>query len=179
LSEGTYFFGYHPPDYYHVEVGQAKARTVVSHPPSLADVTLETKALVDHTTTEYGNFRYGLALRRSGDLYYAFTISPRTGTWQVLKSLSTGLQVLAEGKVDSLHGFAPPGFTPDKPDILRVDARGADFIFHINDRPIIQVNDADYATGELGFFVETFDETLTHIHYDELVARQVEFEAIP
>ena len=182
LSEGTYLFGYHPPDYYHVEVGLPNAHTVVSREANFDNVTVETKVLVDHTNTEQGNFRYGLALRRSAeDQYYAFTVSPRSGTWEVLKSTPTGLEVLTNGLVESLQGFAPPGFTPDKTDTLRVDANGSNFIFHINGQPVTQVSDADYANGAIGFFVETFDETLAHIHYDELTIRQVEFEpeAVP
>jgi formylglycine-generating enzyme required for sulfatase activity len=179
LSEGTYLFGYHPPDYYHVEVGSPENHTVVSRQPNFENVTVETKVLVDHTDTEGGNFRYGLALRRTAeDQYYAFTVSSRTGTWQVLKSTPANLEVLAEGPVETLQGFAPAGFTPDKTDTLRVDANGSDFVFQINGQPVTQVNDAAYSSGEVGFFVETFDETLAHIHYDELIIREVEFEPV-
>jgi sulfatase modifying factor 1 len=174
LSEGTYLYGYHPPDFYHVEVGQPDSHTVVSRAPDFDNVTVETKVLVDHTDTEKGDFRYGLAVRRSGDNYYAFTVSPRTGKWVVLKSSSGQLKVLAEGSVESLQGFAPPGFTPDKTDTLRVDANGANFTFYINGQAITEVSDADYPSGQAGFFVETFDETLAHVHYDELVVRQIE-----
>ncbi|MCL4297527.1 MAG: SUMF1/EgtB/PvdO family nonheme iron enzyme [Anaerolineae bacterium] len=178
LSEGTYLYGYHPPDYYHVEVGQPDSHTVVSRAPDFDNVTVETDVLVDHTDTEKGNYRYGLALRRSEDNYYAFAVSSRTGTWQVLKSSSGQLEVLAEGSVESLQGFAPPGFTPDKTDSLRVDANGANFTFYINGQAVTEVSDADYSSGQVGFFVETFDETLTHVHYDELVVRQVEEGAV-
>jgi formylglycine-generating enzyme required for sulfatase activity len=179
LSEGTYLFGYHPPDYYHVEVGLPEAHTVVSRQPNFENVTVETKVLVDHTDTPTGDFRYGLALRRvAEDQYYAFTVSSRTGTWQVLKRTPANLEVLAEGPVETLQGFAPPGFTPDKTDTLRVDANGSDFVFQINGQPVIQISDNAYVSGEAGFFVETFDETLAHIHYDELIIREVEFEPV-
>jgi formylglycine-generating enzyme required for sulfatase activity len=174
LSEGTYLYGYHPPDFYHVEVGQPDSHTVVSREPDFDNVTVETNVLVDHTDTEQGNFRYGLALRRSGDNYYAFALSPRTSTWQVLKSSAGQLEVLAEGAVETLQGFAPQGFTPDKTDALRVDANGSNFSFQINGQPVAEISDADYTSGQIGFFVETFDETLAHIHYDELTIRQVE-----
>lgn len=174
-AEGIFFFGYHPPDFYHVEVGTANNYTVVSQPIAADNATLETEVLVDHTATANGNFRYGLALRRIGaDQFYAFTISPRTGAWHALKRSLSGLEVLAEGQVDSLRGFAPPGFTPNETDILRVDANGPDFFFHINGQFVDQVRDVDYATGEVGFFVENFDETLAHIHYDSLTIREVE-----
>lgn len=177
LSEGSYLYGYHPPDYYHVEVGQPEARTVVARAHDFEDATVEAKVLVDHTDTEQGNFRYGLALRRNGDSYYAFTVSPRTGTWQVVKSSPNKLDVLAEGGVQTLQGFAPQGFTPDKTDALRVDAAGPKFTFQINGQTVSEVNDSDYVEGEVGFYVETFDETLAHIHYDELTILEVKGEA--
>ena len=54
---------------------------------------------------------------------------------------------------------------------MRVDARGSDFVFYVNDQQIAQVSDPDFARGEVGFFVENFDETLAHIHYDSLIIR--------
>ncbi len=57
-----------------------------------------------------------------------------------------------------------------------MDTNGSDFIFHINGQPVIQVSDADYAGGEVGFFTETFDESMAHVNYDTLTIREVEFE---
>ena len=53
-------------------------------------------------------------------------------------------------------------------DVLRVDAQGSNFSFSINDQLVSQVTDADYATGEVGFFVQTFDAANAHVHFDEL-----------
>lgn len=157
-------FGYHPPDFYHVEVSAPNRDITVFGGLNFDDFTLETEALVDQTNTQNGDFRYGLALRRSGDQYYAFAISPRSGTWQVLKSSPVGLEVLAEGTTDSLQGLVAP-------DTLRVDANGPNFTFAINGQDVTQVTDADYASGDVGFFVENFDESLAHIHYDSLTIR--------
>jgi hypothetical protein len=170
-AEGNLFFGYHPPDFYHFEINKPDTHTVISHPPNFNDVTVEAEVLVDHTDTDSGDFRYGLTLRRTGDNYYAFTVSPRQGTWQVLKNTSSGLETLAEGQIDTLRGFAPQGFTPDKTDILKVVANGPDFVYTINGESVAEVSDADYSSGEVGFYVETFDETLAHIHYDSLTIR--------
>ena len=38
-------------------------------------------------------------------------------------------------------------------------------------RELAQASDADYATGDVGFVVETLDEPLVHVHYDTLVIR--------
>jgi formylglycine-generating enzyme required for sulfatase activity len=138
---------------------------------------VEANVLVNSTATEDGNFRYGLPVRRSGDdQYYAFAVSPRAETWHVLKHSPDGLETLVEGSTDTLRGIAPPGFTPDQTDMLRVDAKGESLIFHINAKAVAQISDADYASGEVGFFVETFEETLAHIHYDALTIREVEFD---
>jgi serine/threonine protein kinase len=175
LAEGAFFYGYHPPDYYHMEVATTANHAVVTHPPNFENVTVVASVLVDHTTTPTGDFRYGLVLRRTGpDQYYAFTISPRAKMWYILKSSAKGLEVLKQGPVDSLKGLAPPGVTPDKTDGLQVDASGPTFVLRINGQPVAQIDDADYSNGEVGFYVETFDESLAHIHYDTLTVEKVE-----
>jgi serine/threonine-protein kinase len=177
LTEGTYLYGYHPPAFYHVQVNDTSDFTVVSRDPPLNDFTVETEILVASTNTPDGNFRYGLVFRQSeNDNFYAFVVSPRTGIWHVLKNSAGGLETLREGSTDTLRGIAPQGFTPDQSDSLRVDAQGDTFIFHINGQPIAQLVDAAYPNGEIGFFVETFEETLAHIHYDVFTIREVEFD---
>jgi hypothetical protein len=128
---------------------------------------VETEVFVDHTDTESGDFRYGLAFRRSGDEYYAFTVSPRTKTWYVLKSSPSGLEVLAEGPQDSIQGLTAS-------DTLRIEATGSEFTFHINGQAVAQISDPDYASGDVGFIVETFDESLAHIHYEALTIQAIE-----
>jgi formylglycine-generating enzyme required for sulfatase activity len=59
-----------------------------------------------------------------------------------------------------------------------VDAKGSDFVFNINGQPVTQVSDKDYTSGQVGFFVQTDDETLAHVHYEQLIVREVEFEAV-
>jgi hypothetical protein len=73
---------------------------------------------------------------------------------------------LQEGTEESIHDL-------DVDDVLRVDAQGPNFLLHINDRLVSQVTDATYANGELGFYVETFDATTTHIHFDQFTIRDL------
>lgn len=160
-------YGYHPPDHYHVEVSAPNERVVVSRGPSFDDASVQSEVFVDHTDTEGGDFRYGLVVRRSEDNYYAFTISPRMGTWQALKSSAGELTVLAEGVQDSIQGLTAA-------DTLRVEAVGPEFTFYINDQVVAQVHDPDYTSGDVGFFVEAFDETLAHIHYDSLTIQEID-----
>jgi formylglycine-generating enzyme required for sulfatase activity/tRNA A-37 threonylcarbamoyl transferase component Bud32 len=160
-EQATHRFGYHPPDFYHLEVSAPNDRLTVSHVPASGAVTVETVALVDHTQSPDGEFRYGLTLRQDGDQYYAFAISPRSKTWQAVKSSADGLSVLAEGNSDAIQD-------PSIADKLRVDANGDTFTFYINTEVVAQIHDADYANGEVGFFVETLSEPLVHVHYDLL-----------
>jgi len=170
LDFDTYFIGYHEPDYYHLEVHAPNDYELVPAPAGhdFADFTVEVTAFVEpNNTSPDGDFRYGLVFRRAGKQYYAFTISPRTQTWSVLKSSPTGLETLKEGTSSAIQDPGTEG-------ALRVDTRGASFFFHINDQVVAQVNDVDYASGEIGFFLQTFDSPKVHIHYDTLVIRKVE-----
>jgi hypothetical protein len=166
----NYFIGYHEPEYFHVEINGTNYKTTVFEPgkQSFNDFTVELDVLTAASkTAPEGNFRYGLAFRRSGDQYYAFAISPRTKNWWVIKSSPSGLETLAEGTDEDIHEI-------DVDDALRVDAQGSNFLFHINDTLIAQVTDADYTGGEIGFYVEAFDSPQTHIHFDKLTIREVD-----
>jgi hypothetical protein len=169
----NYFVGYHEPEYYHIEITSPNYKTAIFAPEkqNFSNITISVKVFtVAAKTATTGDFEYGTAFRRSGDQYYAFTISPRTKKWFVLKSSPSAVKVLAEGTDDSIHDL-------DAADILRVDAKGSDFAFHINDRLVGQVSDADYASGEVGFFVQTLDSPNVHIHFDDVAIQS--FEALP
>ena len=166
----NYFIGYHEPEYYHVEITGTNYKTTVFEPEkrSIEDATVEIQAFTNSgKTAPEGDFRYGLALRRSGDQYYAFTVSQRTKKWAVLKSSPNELITLQEGTDESINDL-------DVGDFLRVDAQGPNFFFHINNRLVAQITDPDYASGEVGFYVESLDSPNTHIHFDTFTIRDVE-----
>ena len=165
----NYFIGYHAPEWYHVEIRAENDKGVVASPwQSFGDVTVETEVFVENPlTSPRGDFRYGLILRRSGEQYYAFAVSPQTGSWIVLKSTSTSLETLDEGEGEEIKGL-------QEADILRVDADGSTFTFHVNDRVVSQIDDADYATGQIGFYVQTLDSPQVHIHYDSLTVDELQ-----
>ncbi|MDQ3006490.1 MAG: SH3 domain-containing protein [Chloroflexota bacterium] len=166
----NYFIGYHEPEYYHVEITGSNYKTAVFEPEkrSFGDFTVDLQVLtVSAKTAAEGDFRYGLTFRRSGDQYYAFTVSPRTKKWFALKSSPSGLEILQEGVEESIQDL-------DVDDLLRVDAQGSNFFFHINDQLVGQVTDPDYASGEVGFYVESFDSPNTHIHFDTFAIRDLE-----
>jgi hypothetical protein len=121
---------------------------------------------VSAKTSATGDFRYGIAFRRSGDQYYAFSISPRTKKWFVLKNSPSATTVLAEGSAESIHPL-------DQDDALRIDAQGPNFLFDLNEQLVAQATDAEYASGEIGFYVETFDSQNVHIHFDKLTIQDL------
>ena len=163
----NYYVGYHEPDFYHVEVHVPHDNAIVVVPGRTFDnFAAETGVVVaEANTAPGGDFRYGLVFRRSGNHYYAFAISSRTRTWYVLKSTSTGQQVLGQGTQKSIQGLKSL-------DTLAVNAQGPAMTFYVNHQQVSQVNDEEYADGELGFYVETFDSSKAHIHYDSLVIRR-------
>jgi formylglycine-generating enzyme required for sulfatase activity len=59
-----------------------------------------------------------------------------------------------------------------------VDASGPNFAFYVNDALMTQVSDPDYASGQAGFYVETLDEALAHVHFDALTIRELEEEVV-
>ena len=160
MVEGNVLQGYHPPDFYHVQAGAPHQIAAAYFGGDFDNISLETAVFVDSTASDSGDFRYGLIFRRHEQQFYAFTISPRTARWFVLKGTADGLTTLLEGSTTDLHEVSN--------DKLRVDALGSSFTFSINDQVIAQLQDADYANGDIGFYVETFDETLAHIHYDAI-----------
>ncbi len=163
------YIGYHEPGYYHVEVHAPNSNELVPVPgQSFTDFTAEVEIFADaDLSVPEGDYSYGLVFRRSGNLFYAFTLSPNTKNWSVTKHSLSGVEVLQEGNEDSINGVGTVN-------ILRVDAQGEAFTFHINGEQVARLRDGDYAGGEVGFFVQTLDNTKAHIHYETITIREVE-----
>jgi hypothetical protein len=158
---GNYFIGYHEPNWYHVQVNEPNEHvSVVLEGQTFADMTIEGELFVEQSLSDIsGDFRYGLVLRAAGRQFYAFTVDPQNRSWAVLKSSPTSLETLAEGSEESINGL-------EAADLLRIDTTGSRFTFAINGNRVAELEDASYAEGELGFFVQTFDAPRIHIHYD-------------
>ena len=165
----NYYVGYHEPDNYHVEVHVPNDSAIVTVPGHTFDnFNAETQVLVAKANTApTGDFRYGLVFRRAGKRFYAFTISPRTKTWYVLKSSPNGLQVLGQGTQDSIQGLQAL-------DTLRVNAQGPAMTFYVNGQSRRPDHRPDYTGGEIGFYVETFDSPKAHIHFHNITIRKPE-----
>lgn len=170
LKEDTAWRGYHPPDFYHVEAtGQNQVATAVFG-TAADNITMQSRVFTDIVETENGEYRYGLLLRQVDNRqFYAFTVAPRSGQWAVLKATNDGLETLASGTVEGLRGSSV-----DTADSLRVDASGSAFSFFVNGRIITTLSDSSYSSGDFGFYVETFDESRAHVHYDSLTVLALE-----
>lgn len=173
-EQHQFSFGYQSPTYFFLEVASANEELVVFRGMDIADFVAESEVIVNYTNTTHGDFRYGLAVRGSGEQYYTFTISPRTKSWQVGKHGSARTETLAEGTDSTIQGL----FEVHK---LSVSAVGPTFSFLVDGQRVAELSDAAYAGGDIGFFVETLDEPLAHVLFDSLLIREadVDLEALP
>ena len=171
LKIDTQVSGYHAPDFFHLESSQPSQWVVSTRGVDFTDVSIETSVLVDNTGTEDGIFRYGLAVRADADGFLAFTVSPRTGTWAVLQATDDGtgnlvVSTVTEGRDPTIKGFGAK-------DTLRVDMNGNNFDFVVNGRLLTRLPAESGGGGDSGFFVETFDESKAHVHFDDFFVREL------
>ncbi|MEJ2732698.1 MAG: SUMF1/EgtB/PvdO family nonheme iron enzyme [Anaerolineae bacterium] len=164
----TYFYGYHPTDFYHVQIDAANDCLSV---PRELDFTpdnfmLELEAFVFQPLSEpEGDFQYGVTLRQtSRNEFYAFVISSRTQRWQVLKSSPEGMAVMAEGDHGSIRGDVEK--TRNRLFVIASDPR---MTFFVNGALVADLSDDDYTAGHAGLIAETFDNTKSHVHNDSFV----------
>ena len=169
-----YFYGYHPTDFYHLQVSAAEDCLAVRHELTLGDFVAEADIFQAKTDTETGNYRHGLIIREVASEFYAFTVSPRTQVWQITKNSPNGLTILAEGEDDSIRGL-----TRDESDKLTVISNGPELALFINGRLVGRVYDADYRDGNVGFIVQTEDETYAHSHFDRVFVWRLPPNAVP
>jgi formylglycine-generating enzyme required for sulfatase activity len=170
----NYFYGYHPTDFYHVQVSAPRDCLAVRQPLDLADFIIEADIFQAKTETETGDYRHGLVLREVASEFYAFTVSPRTQVWAFTKNSPAGTSLLAEGVEESIRGL-----TRDEEDRLTVIANGAEMNLFINGRLVGRVYDDSYRDGNVGFFVETYDETYAHSHFDRVLVWRLPPNATP
>jgi hypothetical protein len=121
-----------------------------------------------------------LAIRYQEDRFYAFLISAKTKTWQVIRGAlqpgeqvgsTSDLEIVAEGSENSIQGAS----SEDGTDRLTVFTNGTDLIFFINGNYIVNLTENDYRSGNVGFLVETLDDIKkVHIHYNWVTVQKIE-----
>ncbi|MFK7802657.1 MAG: SUMF1/EgtB/PvdO family nonheme iron enzyme [Anaerolineae bacterium] len=160
---GPYFYGYHPTDFYHVQVSAADSCLSVFQPFEPDSFIAEVEIFVADTDSDTGNFQYGLTTRQTGAGFYAFAISPRAQTWHILKNSSRGVEEIIAGEILTLNGDSQ-----ENRDRIAVIAQDSTFAFFVNGELVGRVSDDSFSNGDIGFYVENFDETYSHIHYDKI-----------
>jgi len=158
-----YFYGYHPTDFYHVQVTTSEECLAVRHEAAFDDFIAEVDIFTAKTGTESGEYRQGLVIREGEGEFYAFLISPRSRAWRVVKNQLSGIDILDQGVSEAIRGEPP-----DARDRLTVTANGPRLTFAINGTLVSSLFDDSFREGNLGFMVQTLDESLAHIHFDRV-----------
>jgi len=55
---------------------------------------------------------------------------------------------------------------------LRADCIGKNLVLHINGQKLLEVNDSQYSTGDVGLIAGTFNVAGTDIHFDNFIVRK-------
>ncbi len=158
-----YFYGYHPTDFYHVQVTSPEECLAVRHDAPFNDFIADVDIFTAKTGTENGDYRHGLVIREGDGEFYAFLISPRSRAWQVIKNQLSGIDTLDTGVAGFIRGEPQ-----DARDRLTVTANGPLLSFAINGQLVSTIFDGSFREGNLGFIVQTLDETSAHIHFDRV-----------
>jgi hypothetical protein len=183
VDTDKFIFNYHPDEYYHLEGRESnKFIPVFYESEAFGSIILETDVFVDAANTDHaqGDFQYGLAIRYQEDRFYAFLISAKTKTWQVIRGVlqpgeqigsTSDLELVAEGTENSIQGASAEDVT----DRLTVFTNGTELIFFINGNYIVNLTENDYRSGNVGFLVETLDDIKkVHIHYNWVTVQKIE-----
>ena len=176
--------GYHAPTWYHVEATTGDSQVMALGGFSYDNVAVETSAFVESTDTEDGLFRYGLVFRASGNLeappangnerpidFYAFTVNPRSNTWELLHEDELPFRAIAEGELPA----GVDAFDPNRPVTIRAEMIDVTITMWINGQEITTIDTRGFhPAGDVGFFLETFDETKAHIHFENILITPAE-----
>ena len=166
--------GFHQPDYYHLSASEKDLpNTAFFTGESIDNFILEADLFVDEdVAVPGGDYRYGLAFRHDNGRYYAFVINLNAKSWAVLKFLNdAGPETLAEGTSEAINGVGHT--TAEIEDRLTVIANGPAMTFLLDGQIIAHVNDADFSSGQVGFFAESLNGDFSHVHFDRITLQAI------
>ena len=65
---------------------------------------------------------------------------------------------------------ASSGFDSNRPDTIRAEMVGVSITLTINGQSVTELNTRGFhPAGDVGFFLETFDETKAHVHFENML----------
>ena len=170
--------GLHSP-WYHVETSAPEIQSVALGGFNFADAVVEAPVFVDAVDLVNGGFRYGLVVRadgaqrspRTGDgplrptNFHALVIDPLSERWELVHDDALPLRTVASGPIPG----GVKGVDASSPDVLKIEMDGSILRMFINGESV-----GDYDTrgfhlaGDIGFFVESFDQSRAHVHFEGL-----------
>ncbi len=179
VRQPTYFMGYHAPGWYHLDASAPGEQVLSLLGVQYGDVTIKTTVSVDRTDSP-GRYRYGIVFRAHGptmppedgvvgpdrpENFYAFVVDPKERTWELIHDDTLPLRWRAGGRLPTALRVTDSA----SPDELTVAALGSRLTFSVNGRVVGQFNTKGYhLQGDLGFYLETLDQTRAHIHFDSI-----------
>lgn len=131
----------------------------------LADVRIEVNA---RTAAGSENNMYGVLCRHRDDKnFYFFAIS------------ADGYYAIGKVKEGGMELISSPVYQPSEKIVtgqalnhLTATCLGENLTLSVNDAPIAQVADSDFADGKIGLIAGTFDDPETDVRFDNLVVTQ-------
>ncbi len=184
VEQGAWRVGYHAPSWYHLEAAQPNTQIMSLGGYNLADGNVELSIYIDRADTDTGLYRYGLVFRSGGalvepppgisgpgrpEVYYAFVVNPRAGTWELLHEDELPQR-------PKLSGPLPPMRVndPDNPDVLGAAMDGSIVRLSVNGEEVgvLDTEGFHIDAGNMGLYAEAFDETFLHVHFDLLTVDQ-------
>ena len=157
-----YFYGYHPADFYHVQVSSTDDCLAVRYDLPLNDFIVDVDIFKAKTELDDGDFQHGLVIREADGEFYAILISPLSKDWQIIKNSLGRINILDQGVEQSIRGE-----TQAERDRIRVMANGPELTMAINGRLVSTVYDDGFRECNIRFMVQTIDQTYAHIHLIE------------
>ena len=99
--------------------------------------------------------------------FYFFIISS-DGFYGIAKVID-GEQILIDLENMEYSDTINQGNSSNK---LRADCVGKNLVLHINGQKLLEVNDSQYSTGDVGLIAGTFNVAGTDIHFDNFIVRK-------
>jgi hypothetical protein len=176
--------GYHGPTSYHVDLTAPGQTQLVLRGVDYVNTRLTLDAYTLRSKGP-GSYRYGIVFRAhpfdrgqmglSGareENFYAFTIDPSRGVWELLHRDTLPFRTLESGPL-------PAGMRitdPNAPDQLVVETQGNNVLLLVNGTVVgaaPYAMSANHSDGDVGFFVQTLDSPGVHVHLDRFRAEAI------